>query len=294
MKTPSTERRASSAARWCCWSRAAVPQELRHLPVQLLAGVRDRDDGAQPDRRLRRARSRSGHAAFFGIGAYIVAILLKAGVQLLARAAAGGGRLLRRRPGARLPGAARADHLPRVRHARLQHRAVAGDAQRGVAHRRHVRHQQHPAARRCSAGPVDGNLRLLLLHARRRACCSCALLWWLLRSPWGKAFTALRDNPIRAESLGVNIQPTRCWRSRSARRMRASPARCSRRWCEFIEPAPFAVGASIMMYLMVVVGGAGLLLRPVLGTVSRRAAARVAALRAGAGTCSCSAPRWSC
>ncbi len=32
------------------------------------------------------------------------------------------------------------------------------------------------------------------------------LLWWLIHSPWGKAFTALRDNPIRAESLGVNIQ----------------------------------------------------------------------------------------
>ena len=31
-------------------------------------------------------------------------------------------------------------------------------------------------------------------------------LWYLLRSPWGKAFTALRDNPIRAESLGVNVQ----------------------------------------------------------------------------------------
>ena len=30
-------------------------------------------------------------------------------------------------------------------------------------------------------------------------------LWWLLRSPWGRAFAALRDNPIRAESLGVNI-----------------------------------------------------------------------------------------
>ena len=25
-----------------------------------------------------------------------------------------------------------------------------------------------------------------------------ALLWWLLRSPWGRAFAALRDNPIRA------------------------------------------------------------------------------------------------
>ena len=30
-------------------------------------------------------------------------------------------------------------------------------------------------------------------------------MWWLLRSPWGRAFAALRDNPIRAESLGVNI-----------------------------------------------------------------------------------------
>jgi branched-chain amino acid transport system permease protein len=31
------------------------------------------------------------------------------------------------------------------------------------------------------------------------------VLWWLLRSPWGRAFAALRDNPIRAESLGINI-----------------------------------------------------------------------------------------
>jgi branched-chain amino acid transport system permease protein len=34
---------------------------------------------------------------------------------------------------------------------------------------------------------------------------------------------------------------------------------------QFIEPAPFAVGASIMMYLMVVVGGPGYFLGPVVG-----------------------------
>ena len=34
---------------------------------------------------------------------------------------------------------------------------------------------------------------------------------------------------------------------------------------QFIEPAPFTVGASIMMYLMVVVGGAGYFFGPVLG-----------------------------
>ena len=31
------------------------------------------------------------------------------------------------------------------------------------------------------------------------------VMWLLLRSPWGRAFAALRDNPIRAESLGINI-----------------------------------------------------------------------------------------
>src|SRR5205085_979957 len=31
------------------------------------------------------------------------------------------------------------------------------------------------------------------------------VLAWILRSPWGRAFAALRDNPIRAESLGINI-----------------------------------------------------------------------------------------
>ena len=63
-----------------------------------------------------------GHAAFFGIGAYTVAILMKAGFSFwfgLPVAMLG---CFVDRPGAGLPGAARADHLPRVRDARLQHR----------------------------------------------------------------------------------------------------------------------------------------------------------------------------
>ena len=33
-----------------------------------------------------------------------------------------------------------------------------------------------------------------------------ALVWWIVRSPWGRAFKALRDNPARAASLGVDIR----------------------------------------------------------------------------------------
>src|SRR5260370_2162989 len=30
--------------------------------------------------------------------------------------------------------------------------------------------------------------------------------WWMLRSPWGRAFVALRENPIRAMSLGLDTR----------------------------------------------------------------------------------------
>ena len=93
-----------------------------------------------------------------------------------------------------------------------------------------------------------------------------ALLFGLLRSPWGKAFTALRDNPIRAESLGIAIQ-TYTLLSFAIGAVYAGVAgalfACL---VQFIEPAPFAVGASIMMYLMVVVGGPGYFFGPLLGS----------------------------
>jgi branched-chain amino acid transport system permease protein len=90
-------------------------------------------------------------------------------------------------------------------------------------------------------------------------------LWGLLRSPWGKAFTALRDNPIRAESLGVDIRTYTLLSFAIGAAYAGVAGALFASLVEFIEPAPFTVGASIMMYLMVVVGGAGYFLGPVLG-----------------------------
>ena len=92
-----------------------------------------------------------------------------------------------------------------------------------------------------------------------------ALLWKLLHSPWGKAFTALRDNPIRAESLGINIQAYTLLSFAIGAVYAGVAGALFAPLVEFIEPAPFAVGSSIMMYLMVVVGGAGLFFGPLLG-----------------------------
>lgn len=91
------------------------------------------------------------------------------------------------------------------------------------------------------------------------------LLWGLLRSPWGRAFTALRDNPIRAESLGIDIQRYTLLSFAIGAVYAGAAGALLAPLIEFIEPAPFAVHASIMMYLMVVVGGAGYFFGPVVG-----------------------------
>lgn len=92
------------------------------------------------------------------------------------------------------------------------------------------------------------------------------LLWRLLSSPWGKAFTALRDNPIRAESLGLNIQAYTLLSFAIGAVYAGVAGALFASLVQFIEPAPFTVGASIMMYLMVVVGGPGYFFGPVLGS----------------------------
>jgi branched-chain amino acid transport system permease protein len=92
------------------------------------------------------------------------------------------------------------------------------------------------------------------------------LLWKLLGSPWGKAFTALRDNPIRAESLGVHVQRYTLLSFAIGAVYAGVAGALFAPLVEFIEPAPFAVGSSIMMYLMVVVGGAGTFFGPLLGS----------------------------
>ncbi|HSV20333.1 MAG TPA: branched-chain amino acid ABC transporter permease [Casimicrobiaceae bacterium] len=93
------------------------------------------------------------------------------------------------------------------------------------------------------------------------------LLWWLLRSPWGRAFAALRDNPIRAESLGVNITAYTLLAFAIGAACAGIAGAYFASLVQFIEPAPFAVSTSLLMLLGIIVGGAGRFFGPVLGTV---------------------------
>ncbi len=90
-------------------------------------------------------------------------------------------------------------------------------------------------------------------------------MWWLVRSPWGRAFTALRENPTRAESLGVDVRRYTLLAFAIGSAYGGFAGALYAPLVEFIDPAPFALGPSLLYLLMVVVGGSGTLAGPFVG-----------------------------
>lgn len=92
-------------------------------------------------------------------------------------------------------------------------------------------------------------------------------MWWLLRGPWGRAFLALRENPLRAASLGVDIRAYTLLAFAIGAAYGGFAGALYAPLVEFIDPGPFALSASFMYLLMVVVGGQGYFLGPFLGAL---------------------------
>jgi branched-chain amino acid transport system permease protein len=92
-----------------------------------------------------------------------------------------------------------------------------------------------------------------------------ALMWWLVKSPWGRAFTALRENPIRAESLGINVRRYTLLAFAIGSAYGGFAGSLYAPLVEFIDPAPFSLAPSLMFLLMIVVGGMGSFFGPFLG-----------------------------
>jgi branched-chain amino acid transport system permease protein len=90
-------------------------------------------------------------------------------------------------------------------------------------------------------------------------------MWWLLRSPWGRAFTALRENAIRAESLGIDVRTYTLLAFAIGSAYGGFAGALYAPLVQFIDPAPFALGPSLLFLLMIVVGGAGSFVGPFIG-----------------------------
>lgn len=204
-----------------------------------------------------------GHAAFFGIGAYTVAVMMQAGYSFwlgMPMAALG----------CFVVGLALGFPALRVQTIYLAFATLGFNTAVWLVMRNEewltggtfgINNIARPEAFGIS---FDGNLAYYYL-VLAFAVVLGLLLWGLLNSPWGKAFTALRDNPIRAESLGVDIRSYTLLSFAIGAAYAGVAGGLFGSLVQFIDPAPFTVEASIMMYLMVVVGGPGYFLGPLLG-----------------------------
>jgi branched-chain amino acid transport system permease protein len=91
------------------------------------------------------------------------------------------------------------------------------------------------------------------------------VVWFILRSPWGRAFKALRDNPIRAESLGLSTTTYTLMAFAIGSGMAGIAGAMIAPLVEFIDPGSFALHKSLLFLLMVMVGGRGTLAGPFIG-----------------------------
>jgi branched-chain amino acid transport system permease protein len=94
-----------------------------------------------------------------------------------------------------------------------------------------------------------------------------AATWWIIRSPWGRAFMALRENPIRASSLGVDTRRYTLMAFAIGSVLGGISGVLYAPLVQFIEPNAFALGLSFNLLLMVIVGGSGYFYGPFLGAV---------------------------
>ncbi len=92
-------------------------------------------------------------------------------------------------------------------------------------------------------------------------------LWWLIRSPWGRAFTALRENPVRAASLGIDTRAYTLLAFAIGSAYGGFAGALYAPLVEFIDPSPFSLSQSLFLLLMVVAGGAGYLFGPFVGAL---------------------------
>jgi branched-chain amino acid transport system permease protein len=204
-----------------------------------------------------------GHAAFFGIGAYTVAILVKAGVSFWFGVPVAA--LLCFVVGLGLGYPALRVQTIYLAFATLGFNTLVWLVMRNEEWLTGGTYGINNIARPTLFGlSLDKNLSFYYLTLAF-SIAFAAMLWGLLRSPWGKAFKALRDNPIRAESLGVDTRAYTLLAFAIGSAYAGVAGGLFAVQVGFIDPAPFAAHYSILMYLMVVIGGPGYFFGPLLG-----------------------------
>ncbi|MEZ4606050.1 MAG: branched-chain amino acid ABC transporter permease [Deinococcales bacterium] len=94
---------------------------------------------------------------------------------------------------------------------------------------------------------------------------SSLIVWFILRSPWGRAFKALRDNAARSESLGLSKTTYTLLAFAIGSALAGVAGVMQAGLVEYIDPDSFLLWRSLLLVMMLVVGGSGSLIGPFIG-----------------------------
>ncbi len=93
------------------------------------------------------------------------------------------------------------------------------------------------------------------------------MVWWLIRSPWGRAFVALRENPVRALSLGIDTRRYTLMAFAIGSALGGVAGTLYAPLTQYVDPVPFNLSLSLDLLMMVIVGGSGFFFGPFLGAM---------------------------
>lgn len=114
--------------------------------------------------------------------------------------------------------------------------------------------------------PVSGTVPYLALTIGC-VCLVLAALSWLLAGPFGRALKALRDDEVAAAALGKRPVSLRLAATAISGALAGLGGTLYAFYVSFVNPDSFTLDYSVLLVAMVVIGGAGSLVGPVLGAI---------------------------
>ena len=94
-----------------------------------------------------------------------------------------------------------------------------------------------------------------------------AIMFILLNSPWGRALKAMRDDELAARGLGKNTRLLKLQAFLIACSMVAVSGGLYATYVSYIDPTSFTLDESILMISMVIIGGTGNFRGPIVGAL---------------------------
>lgn len=113
---------------------------------------------------------------------------------------------------------------------------------------------------------LDSPLGFLILVAMMTALAG-VLIAWLMRSPWGLALTAIREDELAAASLGKSVLRLKIGAFAVAAAFAALAGALFASHASYISPESFDINESILILCMVLIGGAGTFYGPAAGAL---------------------------